>query len=96
MKGIRFFLEYPNKTEKNKATVKNLGAHLGNVIAVLLGKEHTNPDGCQECISALYFHPNSDTCLGAVDKQYLRERCKRIPERLVKDIHPNLWERLIN
>ncbi len=96
MKGIRFYLEYPNKTEKNKATVKNLGNHSGNCIAVFLGKEHTCPDYSQECLSAVFFTPNSDTNLGSVSHEYLRERCKRIPANLVKNIHPKLWSRLID
>ena len=96
MKNIRFFLEYPNKTEKNKATVKNPGNHSGNVIAVLLGKEHLCPDYTQECLSAVFEHPNSDTNLGSVSYEYLNERCKRIPERMAKEIHPMLYNRLLD
>lgn len=96
MKGIRFFLEYPNKTEKNKATVKNLGNHSGNCIAVLLGREHLCPDYSQECLSAVFFHPNSDTNLGSVSYEYLREKCKRVPERICKEIHPILYNRLLD
>lgn len=95
MNGIRFYLEYPNKTEKNKATVKNLGKHSGNCIAVLLGKEHMNPDYSQECLSGVNDFPNSGTSLGSVSMEYLREKCKRIPERIAKEIHPNLYNRLI-
>jgi hypothetical protein len=95
MKGIRFYLEYPNKTEKHKATVKNLGNHSGNCIALFLGKEHRNPDYSQECLSAVFDRPNSDTNFGAVSLEYLNEKCKRIPARLVKDIHPMLWNRII-
>lgn len=94
MKGIRFYLEYPNKTEKNKATVKNLGNHSGNCIALLLGREHLCPDYTQEALAAAFFTPNSDTCLTSLSSEYLRERCKRIPETLVKDIHPKLYNRL--
>jgi len=93
MKGIRFFLEYPNKTEKNKATVKNLGNHSGNCIGIYIGQ--WIPGTMQiEAATGIYFHPNSAVASSSVDYEYLRERCKRIPERLVKDIHPELYNYL--
>ena len=96
MKGIRFYLEYPNKTEKNKATVKNLGNHSGNCIAVFLGREHICPDYTREALAAVTFYPNSGTCLTSVSDEYLREKCKRIPEYMAKEIHPKLYNRLTN
>lgn len=34
MKGYTFYLEYPTKKDKCKATRKDLGNHSGNVLAV--------------------------------------------------------------
>lgn len=95
MKGIRFYLEYPSKTEKHKATVKNPGNHTGNCIAMFLGNEYRNHDYSQTCLSAVFFHPNSDTNVGSVSWQYLNDRCKRVPERVCKEIHPMLYNRLL-
>jgi len=95
MKGYRFYIEYPNNTEKNKATVKNLGNHSGNCIAVLLD-EKNNPLWCgnsfsMDAITNVFDRPNSPCSLDGVHRDYLRTNCKRIPERLVKEIHPKLW-----
>ena len=92
MKGIRFYLEYPNKREKKRATVKNPGNHSGNCIAVLLGNEHLLSDNQrQEAIASVYPCANSAVCFSSVHWDYLRENCKRIPERMAKEIHPNLY-----
>ena len=107
MKGVRFYLEYPSKTEKNKATVKSPGSHSGTVVAVYL-----EPDGrswspigyinygagdaewMYECAHALFDTPNSTVCSGAVSAGYLAEKCKRIPERLAREIHPRMIDYL--
>lgn len=94
MNGIRFYLEYPNKTEKNKATVKNPGKHSGNVIAVFIG-QWIPQSTCIEAVASLYEYPDSPVITTSVDVYYLREKCKRIPERLVKEIHPNLYNYLV-
>jgi len=91
MKNVRFYLEYPNKTEKNKVTVKNPGNHSGNCIAVLLDLE-ANLNYCAT-FEAVFFCKNSDTSFGEVHLDYLREKCKRIPEKLAKEIHPKCWNR---
>lgn len=95
MNGIRFYLEYPNKTEKNKATVKNLGKHSGTVLAVYIGQWIPGTLNI-EVTGAIQDHPNSPVCYTSASMDYIRERCKRIPERLVNDIHPNLYQYLIN
>jgi hypothetical protein len=94
MNGFRFYLEYPNKTEKNKATVKNLGKHSGNVIAVFVGQWIPNST-CIEAVTSLYEYADSPVCCSSVSMEYLREKCKRIPERMVKLIHPKLHNYLI-
>ena len=97
MKGYRFYLEYPSKTEKNKATVKRPGNHEGNCIAVPLsngGGLLYGGDWSIETFSAVYKEPNSDCCGSQASLGYLRERCKRIPERLAREIHPKLFSYL--
>ncbi len=99
MKGYRFYLEYPNKTEKNKGTVKKPGNHTGNVLALILD-ETNSPlwwigQGKQilfDCISAVHFYPNSPVCGGFCNNGYLQNNCKRIPERLAREVHPQLFE----
>lgn len=95
MKGLRFYLEYPNKTEKNKATVKNPGNHSGNCIAVFIGQWIPGTMNI-ECEAAVMDIPNSPVCGTSASYEYLREKCKRIPARMVKDIHPKLWEWVIS
>lgn len=92
MKYVRFYLEYGSKANKRK------GVHEGNVLALL----DTMGDGFRpqymgdlqyshECISAVFFHPNSAVCGTQCHVRYLREECKRIPEWKARQIHPNLF-----
>lgn len=94
MKGIRFYQEFENKS-KTKPT--------GNVIAAFAGYStelagngvfFSGNVACYEAISGLYDHPNSAVASGAVAVDVLREKCKRIPERKARVIHPALFERL--
>jgi hypothetical protein len=101
MKDYRFYLEYDRPSFKKKATVKNPGDHSGNVIAVIYvngvywsGSQGKEP--CYDAIGALMFHPNSSVCSTGVSLNYLRERCKRIPESIARQIHPNLFTVLDN
>lgn len=93
MQGIRFYLEYGNKTEKEKATKERLGNHMGSVIAVLYECEYLDI-ACVGAIGSLYFHDNSECCSIAVKRDYLAENCKRISEKLAREIHPNLFKYL--
>jgi hypothetical protein len=98
MKGYRFYLEYGNKTQKNKGTVKNPGNHLGTVIAVLLDDNdrpfwHIN-SLCMDCIGSVFSRPNSCVTSDSVHRDYLSEKCKRIPELLARKIHPELFKYL--
>lgn len=104
MKGYQFFLEYPSKTEKNKASIRagRLGNHDGNVVALVIpnldnystsemvSMARMNPEG----FSSVFYHANSGVNFGGVSWDYLRERCKRISEKLAREIHPRLFERL--
>ena len=102
MKGVRFYLEYPDKTEKNKATRKNLGDnHMGNVIAVLY--ENTYPTVRWEngkklstwnydAIAGLFRKQNSPVATTGVNPTYLWECCMRISEEKAREIHPELFK----
>lgn len=91
MKGYTFYLEYPSRTEKNKGRAKpgKLGNHQGNVIAKMEVNNWFNFS--HEAIVALYDTPNSFVCSGSVGMDYLHTRCKRISEKLAREIHPNLF-----
>lgn len=104
MKGYVFYLEYPNKAEKRKASVRvagRLGNHTSNVFARL--DPHTldvdreeflaslrNPEG----YGAVYPRPNSAVCWTGTSWKHLNDNCKRISEKLAREIHPNLFLRM--
>lgn len=90
MKGFTFFLEYPNKREKNKATRKELGNHSGNVIALSTDTLNLSTEG----FAGIFDKPNSPVQFTTIGKEYLRERCKNISEKTAREIHPELFRRL--
>lgn len=95
MKGIRFYLEYPNSTEKDKATRKAIGNHEGNVAAVFYENWRVvDGEGYYDAISAAYFRPNSPVCSGSVSDGWLKKRGKRISETQAREIHPALFDYL--
>lgn len=96
MQGIRFYLEYNNKTEKNKSTRKNPGNHTGNVIAVMYENGYfiSNQEAHQDAIGALNFTSDSPVCSTTVGDSYLTSVCKRISENQARSIHPNLFHYL--
>lgn len=95
MKGIRFYLEYPNAAEKRKATRDNLGNHSGNVIAVIEGTEFVGRFGpLIEGLAAVFYERNSPVAGTAVSLEILDERTKRISEAQAREIHPALFARL--
>lgn len=106
MLGINFYLEYPNKTEKHKGTRKEPGNHRGTVIAVMTKHERGHwsnfPDWhnyssrgpSADAIGALFDEPDSPVCSTGVCPEYLDEKCKRISEKMAREIHPQLFERL--
>lgn len=100
MKGYRFYLEYDSPVLKRKGTVKNPGPHTGNVIAIIL-----RDDGYFEwqisfgvastdAFTSVFSTPNSFVALSGVSFDYLQKQCRRIPEKLAREIHPRLFERL--
>ena len=98
MKGIQFYLEYPNKTEKHKGTRKSLGNHSGNCIAVILNENNRRlwqgNTLCFDVIGNVFDIPNSSCCFSSASLDYLNENCKRISEQQAKEIHPKLFDYL--
>lgn len=92
MNGVKFFLEYENKSEKNKGTRKNPGNHSGNVVAVLDDTLKRWNDGYSyDGFGGIYYTRNSPVASTSVSPDYLREKCKRISEKQAREIHPNLF-----
>lgn len=104
MKGFKFFLEYPSAKEKRRGTVKEPGRHAGNCLAAVLDRRtrghnmldwfYIDGEGHVQCLAALFDKPNSPVMWTAVSYKHLDKRCKRIPERLAREIHPELFARL--
>jgi len=95
MIGFHFFLEYPMDQNPKKHTRKNPGPHSGNCIAVFQGREFILPDlNSVECIGALNFVPNSHCCSSSASFDYLSKYCKRISEKMAREIHPQLFDYL--
>jgi hypothetical protein len=88
MNGYRFYLEYDNKTEKQKATVKNVGNHSGNVLAIYTQYLPQSIEG----IGAILYIPNSPVGSTGASWEYIREKCKRVPEIVARQIHPELFK----
>jgi hypothetical protein len=47
-----------------------------------------------DAVGAVYYTPNSPVATTGVSWEYIREKCKRIPESMAKEIHPELWNYL--
>ena len=96
MKGLKFYLEYPNNKNKREGTRKKLGNHSGNVIAVIDNTYHVGGTGKinADAIGAVFFHSNSAVVSTGVSDEYLREKCKRISEEQARKIHPKLFNYL--
>lgn len=97
MKGYRFYAEYPIGVSKRRPATDAT-----NVVAVLLddnGRVEWTPyprsDGRQqlraECIAALFDHPDSARA-SSISREFLQKRCKRVPERTARAIHPSLFK----
>ena len=97
MKGFIFYLEYPNRTEKNKATRKNLGNHKGTCIAVEAGMQNwiiKNNEIIQECYASVFDRPDSECCFCSFSDSYKRHNLKNVSEETARKIHPNLFKRI--
>lgn len=95
MNGYRFYIEFPDKKSKRKATRKNLVGHSGTVVAIMPDCGRHNGNGyAYECVSGVFDHPNSQVCGGSVSPEYLRDVCLRVSEKQAREIHPALFEYL--
>ncbi len=102
MKGWRFYLEYPNKTEqkKGRARLDSLGNHEGNVVAISLREDGwfdywiTATGVSLSAVVGLFFCTNSTVCFSSVGEEYLSCCCKRVSEQIARQVHPALFEYL--
>ena len=87
MNGIRFYLEFKDKSKRQSG---------GNVVAALVlnGAYWSSGKLCYEAIAALFDRPNAPVAGTGVALDYLRQKCKRISEAKARVIHPTLFERL--
>lgn len=86
MNDFRFYQEFSDKARK---------VPVGNVVAVMIGAAFlSGGKPCHEAIVAPLNNANSPVCGGSVAVDYLRTKCKRIPEAKAREIHPNLFQRL--
>ena len=87
MNGIRFYLEFTDKSKRQSG---------GTVVAALVlnGSYWSSGRLCYEAIAALFEQPNSPVAGTGVAVDYLRRKCKRISEAKARRIHPALFERL--
>jgi hypothetical protein len=94
MKDVRFYLEYESPRHKRR------GEHTGNIVAVFPSTFDyyrclDGLVGCMEGIAAMYGDmTNSYVASTAVHQDYLAKRCKRVPEKFARQVHPRLFERL--
>ena len=87
MNGIRFYLEFKDKSKRQPG---------GNVVAALVlnGAYWSSGKLCYEALAALFEEPNAPVAGTGVALVYLRERCKRVSEVRARAIHPALFTRL--
>lgn len=86
MTGTRFYLEHDDRKGRRA------GKHNGNVFAAFVANGR-NYMGGYDGMGAVHFHPNSPVAGTGCSLEYLR-LCKRILERLAREIHPALFEAL--
>ncbi len=95
MNGIKFYLEYPDRKEKNKGTRKKLGNHKHNVVAIIDDTRRiSGSEVVSDAIGAIFYTDNSPVGSTAVSNSYLNEFCKRISEEQAREIHSELFKYL--
>jgi hypothetical protein len=87
MNGIRFYLEFTDKSKRKTG---------GIVVAALVlnGNYWSSGTICYEAIAAVFDWPNAPVAGTGVACDYLHQKCKRISEATARTIHPVLFERL--
>jgi hypothetical protein len=97
MKDIRFYAEYPEGVSKRRPV-----SEATNVIALLIPEDgssewYSRPNGdggsliLGECIAGVFDHADSAVAGTCVARDYLIARAKRVPERVARKIHPQLF-----
>lgn len=94
MNGIRFYLEFPSKSAKHRSGKTHKG-HSGNVFAAFVanGYHYDGRQSLMEGLGSIFDHPNSPVA-GTSACELFFKMAKRIPERLAREIHPELFRRL--
>lgn len=94
MLGYRFYSDFASAKDKR------LNNHRGSVVAVLLdvhGRPLYSSSGeTMDAIVGVHDWPNSGVATSGVSREYLRKRCKQVPEKLAREIHPVLFNVLDN
>ncbi len=87
MKGVRFYLEFRDKSKRQSS---------GTVVAALVlnGSYRSSGRVCYEAIAGLFDQANAPVAGTGVALDYLRQKCKRISEAQARITHPALFERL--
>src|ERR1035437_8274888 len=87
MEGIRFYLEFTDKSKHKPG---------GTVAAALVlnGSYWSSGTICYEAITAVFDWPNSPVAGTGVACDYLRQKCRRISQTKARTIHPALFDRL--
>lgn len=94
MKGYRFYEVYASKKAKRKRESQ------GECLALCVDEEWYFTFNGQRnvavkgAVSAVYDGPDSPVGYGAVGREFLRERCRRVSEKRAREIHPRLVEYL--
>jgi hypothetical protein len=81
MKGIRFYQENGKRS----------------VVAVLVPQSEIEREffvstGMHEALGGVFDRDNSPVATTSVSVDYLREKCKRISEKMAREIHPELFK----
>ena len=90
MKNVRFYEELEHKHRKGERSK-------GTVVAVFpdTGRIERNGDGTLhyvlDAVGGVFDQPNSPVASTAVDRSYLEQETRRIPERQAREVHPELF-----
>ncbi len=92
MKGIRFYEVYDNPQAKRK------GESEGNIIAIdpdsLFENFYLGVGPVYDCMTAIFFYPNSEVTWDNAGQEYIWDNCKRVNEAHAREVHPKLFDRL--
>ena len=90
MAEIKYHLTYPSRAELENAT-NGLGAHSGNVIAVIGGLEQGRNSWTVQAIAPITNERNSEVKRAKISLIYLTDYSRAISEAKAREIHPRLF-----